>query len=62
MRFSDKVNIFYQILNFTIFLYFSITLIKIGFLDVTGLLISGIGLLGSIIVSVIAAVERLRGR
>jgi len=61
MKFSDKVNIFYQILNFSIFLYFSVTLIMAGFLDVVGLLISGIGLLGSIIVSIIGVVERLRG-
>ena len=61
MKFSDKVNVFYQILNFSIFLYFSVVLIKIGFLDVVGLLISGIGLLGSIIVSIIEVIERLRG-
>jgi len=47
-------------INFSIFLYFSITLLKLGFLDVIGLLISGIGLLGSIVVSIIVAVERLR--
>ncbi|OIO81507.1 hypothetical protein AUJ84_01025 [Candidatus Pacearchaeota archaeon CG1_02_32_132] len=60
MKFSQKLDILYQMINFSIFLYFSITLLKLGFLDVIGLLISGIGLLGSIVVSIIVAVERLR--
>jgi len=58
MKFSDKINVFYQILNFSIFIYFSTALIKVGFLDMQGLLISGVGLLGSIIVSIIAALEK----
>lgn len=60
MEFSDKINIFYQLLNFSIFLYFTIALIKKGQLDIIDLLISGIGLLGSIIVSIIEAKERLK--
>jgi len=61
MKTSDKLQIFSQILNFVIFLYFSITLIQIGFLDIIGLLVSAIGLFGSIAVSIIEAFERLRG-
>ncbi|MBS3099473.1 hypothetical protein J4462_04635 [Candidatus Pacearchaeota archaeon] len=60
MKFSDRANIFSQVLNLSIFVYFSITLIRAGFLDVIGLLISGIGLLGSLVVSIIAAIEKLR--
>ena len=61
MKFSDKINIFYQILNFSIFLYFTIILIKTDSISLIDLLISGIALLGSIIVSIIEAIERLRG-
>ena len=61
MKISDRLQIFSQILNFLIFLYFSITLIQIGFLDIIGLLISAIGLFGSIIVSIIEVLERLKG-
>jgi len=62
MKVSDSLQVFSQVLNFTIFTYFSIELIKAGFLDVVGLLISAAGLLSSLVVSIIAAVERLRGR
>ncbi len=62
MKFSDKINLFYQLLNFAIFLYFTIALIKKGQLEIIDLLISGIALLGSIIVSIIEAIERLRGQ
>jgi len=61
MKTSDKLQIFSQILNFVIFLYFSITLIKINFLDVMGLLISAVGLFGSLLVSIFSVLERLRG-
>ena len=60
MKTSDKLQIFSQILNFVIFLYFSITLIQIGFLDII-VLVSAIGLFGSIAVSIIGTFERLRG-
>jgi len=61
MKFSDKINIFYQILNFSIFLYFTIVLIKTNSVGLIDLFISGIVLLGSIIVSIIEAIERIRG-
>jgi len=62
MRVSDSLQVFSQILNFTIFIYFSIELIKAGFLDIIGLLVSAAGLFSSIIVSIIAVIERLKGR
>jgi len=62
MKTSDSLQIFSQILNFTIFIYFSIELIKLNFIDVVGLLISAIGLFSSLIVSIISVVERLNGR
>ncbi|MBT3691067.1 hypothetical protein HOG16_02390 [Candidatus Woesearchaeota archaeon] len=61
MRISDSLQVFSQILNFTIFVYFSIELIKANFLDIIGLSISAMGLFSSIMVSIIAAIERIRG-
>jgi len=58
MRVSDRLQIFSQMLNFFIFLYFSITLIRAGFLDVVGLLISAVGLLGSLVVSIIGVFDK----
>lgn len=58
MKISEKLDVFYQIVNFSIFLYFSITLINVGQLDILNLLISGIGLLGSLIISIISAIEK----
>lgn len=60
MAVSDSLQVFSQILNLIIFIYFSIELIKAGFLDITGLLISAAGLLSSLIVSIISAIERLK--
>ena len=62
MRTSDSLQVFSQILNFLIFIYFSIELIKAGFLDVIGLLISASGLFSSLVVSIIAVMERLIGK
>lgn len=61
MKLSERLDVFYQIVNFSIFLYFSISLIKINQLDILSLLISGIGLLGSIIISIISAIEKSMG-
>lgn len=61
MKTSDSLQILSQILNLTIFVYFSIELIKAGFLDVIGLLVSAAGILSSLVVSIIAAIEKLRG-
>jgi hypothetical protein len=61
MKTSDSLQIFSQILNFTILVYFSIELIKANFLDLIGLLISATGIFSSIAVSIISAIERTKG-
>ena len=58
MRTSKRLEIIVHILNFIIFLYFSVTLIKIGLLDIVGLLIAAVGLFASISVSILSALER----
>ena len=57
MKTGTSLEIFSQIINFVIFLYFTITLIKINALDVIGLLISAFGLLASLIASIVSALE-----
>lgn len=51
-----------EILNLIIFIYFSIELIIAGFLDIIDLLIASLGLFSSLVVSIIAAIEKVRGR
>jgi len=62
MTVSDLLQVFSQILNLIIFIYFSIILIIAGFLDVIGLLIAAMGIFSSLVVSIIAATEKTRGR
>jgi len=60
MRTSDKLQVISQILNFTIFLYFSIILIKTNPFNVIDMLISAIGLIGSITIAIIGTIIRIR--
>ena len=60
MKTSERIGLIVHVLNFVIFLYFSVTLIQADFLDAVGLLIAAVGLFGSLVVSIIGAVERLR--
>jgi hypothetical protein len=57
MKTGTALEIFSQIINFVIFIYFTITLIKINALDMFGLLISAFGLLASLIASIVSALE-----
>ena len=57
MRTSEALAIFSQIINFVIFIYFAISLIKINVLDVFGLFISAFGLLASLIANIVSALE-----
>ena len=57
MKTGTALEIFSQIINFVIFIYFTITLIKINALDMLGLLISVFGLLASLIASIVSALE-----
>jgi len=58
MRVSESLEIFSQVINFLIFIYFAIVLIKLNLLDVLGLFISVFGIFTSIIVNIISVFER----
>ncbi len=60
MKLSDILNIISHIINIIIFIYFSIILIRTNPLDKLSITISGFGILGSLLVSILAAIERLR--
>ena len=57
MRIGKELTIFSQIINFTIFLYIAVTLIKLNVLDIAGLLISAFGLLASLIANIVSVLE-----
>ncbi len=57
MKTGDALSIFSQIINFFIFLYFTINLLKTDSLDIIGLLISAFGLLASLIANIVSVLE-----
>jgi len=57
MKTGKALEIFSQITNFVIFIYFTISLLRINALDAFGLLISAFGLLSSLISSIVSALE-----
>jgi len=57
MKTGGALSILSQIINFIIFLYFAIILLKTNSLDVMGLLISAFGLLSSLIANIISVLE-----
>ncbi|MEK6890845.1 MAG: hypothetical protein AABX03_01780 [Nanoarchaeota archaeon] len=57
MKIGDALSILSQIINFVIFVYFSIVLISKNALDVPGLLISAFGLLASLIANIVSVLE-----
>ena len=57
MKVGKTLSIFSQIINFAIFIYFTITLLKLNVLDITGLLISAFGLLSSLVANIISVLE-----
>ena len=57
MKTGDALSLFSQIVNFAIFIYFVVVLIKIDALDVIGLLISAFGLLSSLIANIVSVIE-----
>jgi len=57
MRIGKSLSIFSQIINFAIFIYFTITLLKLNALDVKGLLISAFGLLSSLVTNIVSVLE-----
>ncbi len=58
MKVGDNLNIFSQIINLALFLYLSISGIVKGTLGLTELIILGYGLFSSIIISIIAQIEK----
>jgi len=57
MKTGDALSIFSQLINFVIFIYFTISLIKLNALDIQGLLISAFGLLSSLIANIVSVLE-----
>ena len=57
MRTGDALRVFSEIINFMIFIYFTITLLKLNALDVRGLMISAFGLFASLVSDIISALE-----
>jgi hypothetical protein len=57
MKTGDALSIFSQIINFFIFLYFTINLLKTDSLDIIGLLISAFGLQASLIANIVSVLE-----
>lgn len=57
MKTGNALSIFSQIINFIIFIYFIVVLLKINALDIFGLLISAFGLLASLISNIVSVIE-----
>lgn len=57
MKTGDALSLFSQIVNFAIFIYFIIVLLKLNALDMFGLLISAFGLLASLIANIVSVAE-----
>jgi len=57
MKTVDAFNLLSQIINFVIFIYFVIALLKINALDIFGLLISAFGLLISLLANIVSVLE-----
>jgi len=62
MKISDQMNFASQIINISVFIFFTIKLIQIDGLDITDMLISATTILLGLSVSIIAQIERLRGK
>ena len=57
MKTGDAFNLLSQIINFVIFIYFVIALLRINALDIPGLLISAFGLLISLLANIVSVLE-----
>ncbi len=58
MKKGESLLIFSQIINFVIFIYFIVTLLKANVLNITGLSISAFGLLSSLISNIVSTLEK----
>ncbi len=57
MKVGRGLTIFSQTINFAIFIYFAIILLRLNILGVQGLLISAFGLLSSLVASIVSVLE-----
>ncbi|MBU0760800.1 MAG: hypothetical protein KJ600_06625 [Nanoarchaeota archaeon] len=58
MKLSEKLTVLSQVINFLVFIYFILELMKINALETQGLLISALALLISIIVNIIGVYDK----
>ncbi len=58
MNAGDTLTIFSNIINFGIFIYFVVVLLKLEVLDIIGLLISAFGLLSSLVANIVSALQK----
>ena len=58
MKIEDILVIFSHLINVIIFIYFSIILLKINFLDVFGLSISAFGILMSLVSNIVSILQK----
>ena len=57
MKAGDAFNLLSQLINFVIFIYFVVVLLKTNALDILGLLISAFGLLISLLANIVSVLE-----
>ena len=57
MKVGRGLTIFSQIINFAIFIYFAVILLRLDILGAQGLLISAFGLLSSLVASIVSVLE-----
>ena len=60
MKTTDRLHIIAHITNFIIFPYFAIILIRTSPVDIINIIISAIGLFGSLVISILEVIERNR--
>ena len=58
MRTGDAFSVFSHFINILIFLYFSVTLIKLDVLDAIGLGIAAFGIVSALVANIVSTVER----
>lgn len=58
MKVGSGLSMLSQFINIIIFIYFSITLIKLNLLDAFGLFISAFGIFMSLIANIVSVVEK----
>lgn len=57
MKTGNALSLLSQIINFAIFIYFIIALLKLNALKIAGLLISAFGLLSSLIANIVSVIQ-----